>query len=335
MLYHKFMRLNSWQKSQDGKRGDRRHNPALDGCEFSALVPILTTITNSPRKTAMRLKLSALIASICLLLAGCQSVPYYEKQPQFSPAPPSDKGRLLISRFDIPKADVGLLLYALFAPPPSHSTLFKPKTSVYDVTDEVHYLGTMTDEDYGTWLEYDARPGIRTLMLTRMLSQLFPSQEMEGHTDFVEVDVRPGAFHHVAVSRFGFRREMYLGQLLFEERHREACLDFTKMDYRARNESIETYMVKHGIPSQVDTFKYYCRYLSHPFIIKPNADALAEFDKAKPVVEALRKKNHDAWKRDGEKVYDTPYDVARPNPHIYNEDGSIKSTPSDVADFPR
>lgn len=278
---------------------------------------------------------SALIASTCLLLAGCQSVPYYEKQPQFSSAPAPTQGRLLVSRFDIPKADVGLFLYALLAPNNQNSRLFQPMTSIYDVTDEVRYLGTMTDDDYGTWLEYDARPGMRTLMLTRMPSQLFPSQGMDGHTDFVEIDVQPGAIHHVAVSRFGFRREMYLGRLLFEERHREACLDFTKMDYRSRNEAIEAYMTKHGIPSQVDTFKYYCRYLAHPFIIKPNANALAEFDKAKPVVEAVRKKNHEVWKREGEKVYDTPYDVARPDPRFVNEDGSIWSKPSDVADFPR
>ncbi|MFA7242405.1 MAG: hypothetical protein WC091_20010 [Sulfuricellaceae bacterium] len=282
----------------------------------------------------MQLKLHVLIASICLLLAGCQSVPYYERQPQFSPAPQPNQGRLLISRFNIPKADIGLFLYALLAPQQPPSRMFQRMISIYDVTEEIRYIGTMTDDDYSTWLEYNVHAGMRTLMLTRTLSHLFPAQGGHEHTDFLEIEVQPGVTHHVAISTHGFNQETYFGQLTIEDRHRDACSSFGKLGYRPLNDAIEAYMTQNGIHPQADTFKPYCRSLARPYIVKPNANALSEFNKARPAIEALRKNNYTAWKQEGEKAY-APYDVARPDPRFVNADGSVGTNLSDSVDFPK
>lgn len=139
----------------------------------------------------MRTKLGKYILLVVVLvwLAGCQTVPLYTVKPGFGEVPEPGKGRVRITVFHIPKDEPGVKLYRFLGALAGANTRVRYRASIYDVTDGVTYIGTISNDGYAEWLEYDAPAGQRILMLTQAGRKLFPADGDSPYTDFIKINV--------------------------------------------------------------------------------------------------------------------------------------------------
>lgn len=181
--------------------------------------------------------------------------------------------------------------------------------SVFDVTGEMRYLGTLPEGRYHfplSWLEYVATPGRHTLMLAAGLAV----HRIDWlNVDFIEIDVQPGGINHVVLSRYGSLSLPYLGEVQISDANRKYCerLTGTRLE---REKSAISYMAANGIDSHAKDFMRFCLVLSDPKRIVSHTDeASRQFEEYKPQLEKLRVQRHEKWKREMEKR--APYDLMR------------------------
>lgn len=247
-----------------------------------------------------------------ILLAACQTVPLHESTIRDFTLPTKGKsGVIRITGLHIPKDEpVATLLLALAAAGGAdiNQHIY---VSLFDATDEkTRYLGTMAVYDMSRWLEIPVPAGKRTLMLT--LAGGRSSVFVEGipaHADFIEVDVSAGGVSHVVVSRYGFMRFPYLGEVMIDKANQEQCLAMTGTP-RERQRKIEEYMVSNKVNQYARDFKNFCLLLSAPKLIQtPSALAENKFAEQSASIETFRREQFPKWQAEGEKR--PPYNLMR------------------------
>lgn len=249
-----------------------------------------------------------LALSLALLLVGCQTVPLVETSGTVFTAPASSQnGQVRIGAFHIPRDEPSTIRTFLHLSGPNRDRPFG--VSVFDVTGEMRYLGTLPEGPYHyplTWLEYEATPGRHTLMLAAGLAV---HQIDWLNVDFIEVDVQPGRINHIVVSRYGFLSLPYLGEVQISDASRKYCERLTGTRHE-REKSAITYMAANGINSHAKDFVRFCLVLSDPKrIVGLTDEARRQFEEYKPQLEKLRVQRHETWKREVEKR--APYDLMR------------------------
>jgi hypothetical protein len=157
-----------------------------------------------------------LLASVALVLAGCQTIPENPPRP-LSPAPTDGAGRVVIRPFYMPS---GANLMAVFMA--GGTTAFK--VDLYDVTGEPRYLGEMFSpgvlnrmRPVQDAIELDVDPGPRILML---------HMRKFGGGDFVnfaEFTVAANAVEHVAITQHGMNDRPYLAKMDFDQKATRHC----------------------------------------------------------------------------------------------------------------
>lgn len=247
-----------------------------------------------------------------LTLSACQTVPIHTAAKRtFADQVGKDKGVVRVIGFHVPKDEPGATFFLVLAAAGGADINYPIYTSVFDVTDKTRYLGTLqVSVPMNSWLEYDVPTGKRIFMLTLAGRSSILAQSLGiSHTDFIEVDVKPGSVSHVVMSRYGFSRYPYFGEIEIADKHREYCLKLAG----ARNERekvVEQYMADNGINQYARDFKYFCLMLSDPkFIQEPNDEARKQFSEQRSQIESLRNETYKKWKTESEKR--TPYDLMR------------------------
>ena len=125
------------------------------------------------------------------------------------------------------------------------------------------------------------------------------------HTDFIEVDVKPNGINHVVLSRYGFSRYPYFGEIHIADKHRDNCFKLAGT-WREREKVVEQYMADNAINRYARDFKFFCLMLSNPkFIQEPNDEARKQFSEQRSQIESLRNETYKKWKTESEKR--TPY----------------------------
>lgn len=266
----------------------------------------------------MNVKLTVffMILTITLGLSGCQSVPLVEvSKTGFSAPPSSQAGLVRIGTFYIPKDEHGARLFHLLVLVGGGNVNHVVGASIFDITDEMHYVGTLfaggTHEFLPGWFEFETRPGIRTLMLVEGYPGKIaaPSGSIIQHVDFIEIDTRPGSINQVVLSRYGVMRKLYLGEVRISDTNRKFCEELTGKP-RDREKSAKAYMTANGIDPNAIDFVSFCRTLSdHKQIVRPTDEARRQFTELKPQLEKLRVEHYEKWKREAEKR--APYDLMR------------------------
>lgn len=260
------------------------------------------------------------------LLVACQSVPIYDSQEKpFASAAKKDTGMIRIASFQIPK-DEPVVSFLLFLGSISGAKMDQPvSASLFDVTEgTTGYIGTLSVFDplssRRQWIEAEVQAGKRTLMLT--LAGARSSLFVEGfpaHADFIDVDVPAGGVSHVVLSRHGFARHPYFGEVAISTAHRDQCLAITGT-YPERVRQVEAYMAAEQISKYAHDFKNFCVLLSGTKVIQtPNTEALKRFAEASQRIESFRSEQYPKWQHDGEKhvAYDLmhryePREIDRP-----------------------
>lgn len=249
-----------------------------------------------------------------LSLSACQTVPLYDAAPKAFSVPSSkENGLICINPFQIPKNEPGATLFLILVAAGGGNIHHPISASVFDVTDETRYIGTVgfnRNGVLGGWVEYEAPVGKRTLMLTLAgNSSVFTQNLGISHTDFIEVEVKPGGVNHVVLSRYGISRYPYLGEIVITDKHREYCLALTGR-LGDRKDAIEQYMADNNINRYAWDFRSYCLALSEPRIVQTaNEEARRQFAEQRSHIDAVRKETYSKWQTEGEKRL--PYDLMR------------------------
>lgn len=246
-----------------------------------------------------------------LLLVACQSVPNHDTTTKsFASAAGKDTGMIRITSFHIPKDEPGvtfLLTLGVLGGANMSQPVF---TSLFDITNaKARYIGTLAVYDE-SWLETEVPAGRHTLMLT--LAPKWQGIFVEGlpsHADFIDVEIPAGGFTHVVLSRYGFTRAPYLGEIAIDKARHEKCLAIAGT-YRERLRKVEEYMAADNLSKDARDFKNFCFKLSGPKLIRtPNQTAIQQFAEASERIEAFRAEQYPKWKAEGEKR--PPYDLMR------------------------
>lgn len=259
----------------------------------------------------MRIFRNLVFVLVALTLSACQTVPLHTAAKRtFAAQVGKDKGTVRISGFHIPKDEPGATFFLILAAAGGADINYPVFASVFDITDKTRYLGTLQVYSQNNWLEYEAPLGKRAFMLTLAGRSSVLAQNLGiSHTDFIEVDVRHGGINHVVLSRYGFSRYPYFGEIEIADKHREYCLKL--IGARSEREKVvEQYMADNGINQYARDFKYYCLMLSDPkFIQEPNDEARKQFSGQRTQIETLRNETYNKWKTEAEKR--SPYDLMR------------------------
>jgi hypothetical protein len=273
-------------------------------------IQTVTSYSSMLAKHTMNLNLRKLILALSLVLplAGCQTVPLVETNGSVFAAPVSSQsGQVRIGAFHIPKDEPGTIRTFFQLGGPNRDRPFG--VSVFDITREMRYLGTLPEGPYHypqSWLEYETTPGKHTLMLAAGLAV----HRIDWlNVDFIEVDVQPGGVNHVALSRYGFLSLPYLGEVQISDSDRKYC-DRLTGTRREREKSALAYMAVNGIDPNAKDFVRFCLVLSDPkHIVGPTDEARRQFEEFKPHLEKLRAQRHEKWKSEVGKR--APYDLMR------------------------
>lgn len=252
------------------------------------------------------------LACIALLLSACQTVSLY-KQDRHAFTDPQDKGHSVIrvAGFQIPKDEPGTTLMLVLAAAGGADIHAPTGASIFDITEETRYLGTLWISRYGDgfthWLEASVPPGKRRLMLALAGKGSILGQVE--HTDFIEVDVAPGGVTHAVLSRHGFLRHPYLGEVDISDEDRARCSAFAG-NRRERASFVEKYMAERQISPYANDFKAFCLLLSDPKTIQePNDESLKQVEQSRERIESLRTEGYGKWRSEAEKR--VPYDLMR------------------------
>lgn len=260
---------------------------------------------------------------LAILLAGCQTLPLTETVGRaFTPSLP-DKPLIRITEFPIPRDEPGVKLVHFLVGGPG---LGQPiGASIYDVTDEIHYLGNLALDGVSasrstvSWLEYQPPAGRRILMLVEAPPKNTVALTGGGplrQVDFIEVEAQPGKVKFIALTRHGFLSKPYFGEIEISETDRNACENLTSPSeesrdaWKARLERIDTYMAARGIDQYTRDFRLFCHALSAPRrIVAPTAEAMKQYAAIKSDIEAARNANYQKWKAESTKS--APYDLMK------------------------
>lgn len=248
---------------------------------------------------------------VILTLSACQTVPLHTAAKRtFATQVVKDKGIVRVSGFHIPKDEPGATFFLVLAAAGGADINYPVYASVFDVTDKTRYLGTLEVYSQNNWLEYEAPLGKRTFMLALAGRSSILAQNLGfSHTDFIEVDVKPNGVNHVVLSRYGFSRYPYFGEVQIADKHREHCFKLMGT-WSEREKTVEQYMADNGINQYARDFKYFCLMLSNPkFIQEPNDEAHKQFFEQRSQIETLRNETYNKWKTEAEKRF--PYDLMR------------------------
>lgn len=255
------------------------------------------------------------LASFVAVLSGCQTAPpmFDASKKAFAVSSSKDNGTIRISDFHIPKDEPGTTFLLVLAAAGGANINYPTFASVFDVTDQTRYIGTLEVYKFSSvdnWLEYEVPAGKRTLMLSLSSGNSIVVSALGGpHTDFIEVDVKPGGVNYIAVSRYGFARYPYLGEIAIADNHRQYCLKLTG-NHSERQKAVEQYMTDNKINPYARDFKHFCRSLSDPKVIQEPTDvALKQLAERRADIENMRNETYGAWKKDAEKRI--PYDLMR------------------------
>jgi hypothetical protein len=236
------------------------------------------------------MRISLILGSVLILFAGC-SAPLSTLKPDFTPlvTTPEKKGHVIFSLFDVPKGNGEQFLRFMFGFPQGI------EASVFDVTDELIYLGTFQPSKGGNFIEYDAPIGKRLFMLT---FPDFPKPLALDHTDFIEADIKKENTTHIALSQYGLRKMAYFTEMKIQDKNFEYCTHLTGK-YDIRDENIKKYMMSEKIDENAKYFMSYCRALSNnfKFILTPNTAGYEMFDQNKIKVNAIKEKYMPEWKQ--------------------------------------
>lgn len=255
-----------------------------------------------------RLHHLVLVCSI-LLLSACQTVPLLERERNTFGEPEDGRGIVRITGFPVPKDEPGITFLLILAAAGGADINYPVYASVYDVTDQTRYLGTMPVYSFGGWLEMEAAPGKRRLMLTLAGGSGIYAGGLGPHTDFIEIEVKSGEISHVALSRHGFARYPYLHEITISPEHREHCLAMRGTP-KERMAQTEQYMADNGINPYTRDFKAFCLLLAgQKDVLKPTAEALKQFDAQRKVIEQVRNEQYGKWLAGG--VATARYDLMR------------------------
>lgn len=245
-------------------------------------------------------------------VVACQTVPINDSDARpFASSASRENGMIRITGFHIPKDEPGTTLLLLMAAAGGANINYPVSASVFDITNErTRYIGTLAVYGMGRWLETEVPAGRRTLMLSlagresSIFAEAFPT-----HSDFLDIDVKPGGITHVVLSRYGFSRYPYLGEIAIQDAHRDHCLGVSGK-HKERLQAIEQYMAANTINEHARDFKNFCFLLSNAkYIQTPNAEAHKQFSEQSARIEAFRKEGYDKWTAEGERRL--PYDLMR------------------------
>lgn len=228
----------------------------------------MTSFLNKPNQMKINLQTFALVLTLTLGLVGCQSVPLTDTSRTAFTAPVSNQyGTVRIGTFHIPKDEPGATLFHILVLAGGGNVDHVVGASIFDITEEMQYLGTvLTGGRYGfpaTWLELEAKPGKRTLMLVEAFPGKIVSDvgSMMQNVDFIEMETQPGSINHVVLSRYGLMRKLYLGEVQISDTNRKYCEGLTGT-FHEREKSAATYMIENGIDPNAKDFARFCRTLS-------------------------------------------------------------------------
>ena len=260
----------------------------------------------------IKLRAFASVLTLALGLSGCQSVPLIEtNRTAFTATPSGQSGVVRIGTFHIPKDEHGVMLFHVLVVAGGGNVNHVVGASIFDITDEMRYVGTLLTPGMPAFLEYEAQPGKRTLMLVEAFPGKIaaPPESVMQNIDFIEIETKPESINHVVLSRYGFMRKLYLGEVQISDANRNYCEALTGKP-RERDRSVKAYMAENGIDANAADFVSFCRMLSDPKQIgRPTDEARRQFIELKPHLEKLRVEHYEKWKQEAEKR--APYDLMR------------------------
>lgn len=248
---------------------------------------------------------------LILAVVGCRTVPIKDdRKRSFALSPSENSGVIRITSFRIPKEESFGTAFLVFAATGSADYQYPVPASVFDITDETRYIGTLGVYSKG-WLEVEAVPGRHVLMLTLGGGKAGVVGDALGyvHSDFIEVDVRPGKATYIALSRYGVARFPYLGEIVISDKHVDHCLALTGT-WSERFQSVKEFVTDQGINRYARDFESFCNLLSEPKrITQPNAETHERFLREQARVESIRQSSYREWKENADKR--EPYDLMR------------------------
>lgn len=236
---------------------------------------------------------------VIALLTGC--APKNNVKAQFqSRLSASDKvGRVIVSSLDISKYD---LTYALlFGVNPLDF-------SVYDITEDIKFIGLSNTANAVSFLEYNSPIGRRTFMLT---SNAVHAWSPFYHTDFIEVDVTNNKTTQIAVSQSGLRQMPYFHELLMKDEDFDFCSQPSNESYLP-DSKMSLYMSEHNIDLNAKYFKKYCNVLSSEYkkINSSYEVGKDKFESNKDKIQELKNKDFPVWQKEHGKQ--EAFDLAKP-----------------------
>jgi hypothetical protein len=257
-----------------------------------------------------------LLAAILLLflVSGCATAPINDIKKSFSTPPKEGTGRLLISGYRIPNDEPGVLAFYLLSTISGVPTSVPYYVDIFDVTDDVRHIGQLWGEQAflsrgdwnhynGGWLEYDAPPGKRILMLTSV-------QDIFGHSDFIEVKLSADNTQHVSLSQHGISRYPYFGLINLNEAHYQFCSGLKITDEEELRQAITTHMKQSAIDSKAWDFANYCFALAkNVSVVVPNAAGLKRFGEIKSKAAEKFSKDFHLWQKQPDK--NASYDLMK------------------------
>ncbi len=232
-----------------------------------------------------------LIIVVICFLTGCQGVPLYSAQNAWSPHN-NDHGSIRINIFGIPKSEPGVTLFYLAGALAGSDVNNRFSASIYDITDETQYLGTIDQFMYG-WLEYNAPKGKRLLMLLSGGGALSTSVYS---SSFLELEVLEGKSNYVAVSFKGFTRQPYLGEITIRQKDADFCESLIGKEKKLLKPLVYDYMKTNDIEQYAHDFSRYCFTLASPnWIYKPNEVSISNFNAVKSEIEQIKTRELEKW----------------------------------------
>lgn len=270
---------------------------------------------------------SVILLFSAVLLSACQTVPIHTAERRaFAGAPGPDQGVIRITRFQVPK-DEPVTTFLLVLGAIGGAKINHPvSASVFDVTDQVKYLGTLDWNEYGgaDWLEASVPAGPRRLMLALTGRSSVVSAMPPGHVDFLDVDVKANAAAYVVMSRQGFARFPYFYEIAISDQRANACSSLAGTR-KERLANIDQYMAAQKIDPNTRDFKWFCMGLGDKQIQTPTAEAMAQFAERRGALEKLRDERYAGWKAEAEER--KPYDLMRSyEPPAASSRGELVST---------
>lgn len=266
----------------------------------------------------MRVFGTLLMGFICVLVVGCKTIPAYDVKNGFTSAPAKNKGRILISTFRIPKEETGVSIFKFLGALGGANTNTKYSASIYDVTNDIQYIGTISSSNYDTarsffnqkWVEYNPPVGKRLLMLTSGFS-VFPDENDSPHIDFVEVEARENKTNHVAITQYGYTQMPYFGIVKMSRGNYQFCSNLSKkIPAKTLMLNIKNYMKSNKIDEHAIDFQKYCLSLAKEAkVILAKKETRKLFLKSKPSLSTLKNDNYDQWLKSEDKL--PPYNLMK------------------------